>query len=69
MQNQSNRIAQLRVSSDGSSATVVRTLTDSDFSVPTTIAFGPKGDPYAVDAKFGTVPSDSVDYNIVRVPR
>ena len=69
VQNRENSIAQFRLSSDGTEARFVRTLTDPDFDVPTTIDFGPRGDLYAVNARFGTPGTDSVAYEIVRVQR
>ncbi|TFB94020.1 superoxide dismutase [Cryobacterium sp. HLT2-28] len=69
VQNRENSIAQFRLSADGTEARFVRTLTDPDFDVPTTIDFGPRGDLYAVNARFGTPGTDSVAYEIVRVQR
>ena len=69
VQNRANSIVELTLGRDGTTATVVRTLTDSDFAVPTTVDFGPKGGLYAVNAKFGTVGTDAVHYDIVRVAR
>ncbi len=69
VQNRENSIAQLRLSPDGTEARYVRTLTDPDFDVPTTIDFGPYGDLYAVNARFGTTGTDAVPYKIVRVQR
>lgn len=69
VQNRSNSIVELKLGRDGRTASVVRTLTDSDFAVPTTVDFGPKGDLYAVNAKFGTPGTDAVQYDIVRVAR
>lgn len=52
VRNRFNEIAVLRMSSDFSSATLVQTLTDPDFAVPTTVAaFG--STLYAVNARFG----------------
>lgn len=66
VQNRLNQIAVLRLSPDLSSATLVETLTDPDFAVPTTVAsFG--SDLYAVNAKFGTPPTPSLPYEIVKV--
>ncbi len=65
VRNQRNEIAVLRMSPDLSSATLVETLTDPDFAVPTTVAsFG--SSLYAVNARFGTSGPD-VPYEIVRV--
>jgi hypothetical protein len=68
VRNQANEIVVLRLAPDLSSATAVRTLTDPDFDVPTTVAaFG--GTPYAVNARFGNPDPAGADYQIVRVDR
>ncbi len=65
VRNQLNEIAVLALSPDLSSATLVDTLTDPDFAVPTTVAdFG--GTLYAVNARFGTDP-EGTPYEIVKV--
>jgi hypothetical protein len=65
VRNQLNEIAVLRLSPDLTSATLVETLTDPDFAVPTTVAaFGSAL--YAVNARFGTAGPD-VPYEVVRV--
>lgn len=65
VRNQFNEIAILRMSPDLGSATLVRTLTDPDFDVPTTVAaFG--STLYAVNAKFGQN-SVGLPYEIVKV--
>ena len=65
VRNQFNEIAILRLSSDLGSATLVKTLTDPDFDIPTTVAaFG--STLYAVNAKFGQVATD-LPYEIVKV--
>ena len=66
VRNQSNEIAILRMSPDLGSATLVKTLTDPDFAVPTTVAaFG--STLYAVNARFGQVSPDPLPYEIVKV--
>ena len=66
VRNQSNEIAILRMSPDLGSATLVRTLTDPDFAVPTTVAaFG--STLYAVNARFGQTSPDPLPYEIVKV--
>ena len=65
----SNSIAQLRLSGDGTTAEYVRTIADEDLNVPTTADFGPRGDLYAVNSRFFTPPSDSVLYELVRIDR
>ncbi len=68
VQNQSNQIAVVELNSDFTAGTIVDTITDSDFRVPTTIArFG--NSLYAVNARFGTPPTPDTDYEVVRVPR
>jgi hypothetical protein len=66
VQNQENRIAVVRLSRDLSTGTVTGFLTDSDFDVPTTIARA-GGDLWAVNARFGTTPTASTTYDVVRV--
>jgi hypothetical protein len=66
VRNRLNQIAVLRLAPDLSSATTVRTLTDPDFDVPTTVAaFG--GTPYVVNARFGNPDPAGIGYQIVRV--
>lgn len=65
VRNRLNEIAVLELAPDLSSATLVDTLTDPDFAVPTTVAaFG--GTLYAVNARFGT-PPEGTPYEIVKV--
>ena len=64
VQNRLNKIAVV----DLRSGTITRTITDSDFRVPTTIAR--KGNSlYAVNARFGTPPTPQTEYEVVRVRR
>lgn len=68
VQNFLNQIAVVRLNSDFTAGEVVRTITDEDFSVPTTIArFG--SSLYAVNARFGTPPTPDTDYWVTRVRR
>jgi sugar lactone lactonase YvrE len=68
VQNQLNRIAVVELSPDLSSGTIVDTITDPGFDVPTTIAkFG--SSLYAVNARFSTPPTPDTTYTVVRVPR
>lgn len=68
VQNQSNQIAVVELNSDFTAGTIVDTITDSDFRVPTTIArFG--NSLYAVNARFGTPPTPDTEYEVVRVSR
>ena len=66
VQNQLNQIAAVRLGAGYRTGTLVRTLTDPDFDVPTTIdAYG--SDLYAVNARFGTTPTPGAQYTVVRV--
>lgn len=68
VQNFFNQIAVVRLDPGFESGQVVRTITDEDFDVPTTIArFG--SSLYAVNARFGTTPSPATEYWITRVRR
>jgi outer membrane protein assembly factor BamB len=67
VQNRLNRIAVVVLSRDLSRGSVVHTITDPAFDVPTTIAaFGRHL--YAVNARFGTPSPQTASYNVVRVP-
>jgi sugar lactone lactonase YvrE len=66
VRNNLNQIAVIELASDLSSGTLVDTITDPRFDVPTTIAaFGDAL--YAVNARFSTPPTPETTYNIVRV--
>lgn len=68
VQNRLNQIAVVELNPDLTSGEIVQTITDSDFRVPTTIArFG--NSLYAVNARFGTTPTPSTEYEVVRVSR
>jgi hypothetical protein len=68
VQNQLNKIAVVSLSADLSRGAVIRTITDSDFDVPTTIAkFGKWL--YAVNARFGTATEPNPRYDVVQVRR
>jgi outer membrane protein assembly factor BamB len=67
VQNRLNRIAVVVLSRDLTRGSVVHTITDPAFDVPTTIgAFGRHL--YAVNARFGTPSPQTASYNVVRVP-
>jgi sugar lactone lactonase YvrE len=67
-QNFFNQIAVVDLNSDFTSATIVDTLTSSNFRIPTTIAlFG--NSLYAVNARFDTPPTPTTEYEVVRVTR
>lgn len=66
VRNSLNEVVELQLSPDLLSATLVDTLTDPDFDVPTTIALhGSRL--YAVNARFSTPPTPATEYDIVRV--
>lgn len=66
VQNRLNQVAEVRLSRDGSRGTVERTLTDSDFDVPTTVArFA--GALYLPNARFSTTPTADTPYSVVRL--
>ena len=68
VQNRLNQIAVVELNSDLTEGEIVDTITDSDFRVPTTIArFG--NSLYAVNARFGTLPTPDTEYEVVRVSR
>ena len=68
VQNFLNQIAVVRLSPNLAQGTVVRTITDAAFDVPTTIArFGMRL--YAVNARFSTPPTPATPYHVVRVGR
>ena len=68
VQNQLNQIAEVRLGAGYSSGEIRRTLTDSDFMVPTTVAaFGRWL--YAVNAKFGSEMTPETPYEVVQVRR
>jgi sugar lactone lactonase YvrE len=66
VRNRLNEIAVIELDPSYESGTLVDTITDSDFQVPTTVAaFGPYL--YAVNARFGTPPTPDTEYTIVQV--
>ena len=68
VRNSLNEVAVVRLRAGYQTGTVVRTLTDADFDVPTTMArFGSRL--YAVNARFGTPPTPSTEYDVVRFAR
>lgn len=67
VQNRLNQIAVIRMNYRFTEGTIVDTLTNPLFRVPTTI--GRFRDAlYAVNARFGTEPTPETDYDVVRVP-
>jgi len=66
VQNRDNKVAVFRLSRDLSTATLRRTLTNSDLDVPTTIDRD-GGRLYVVNARFGTTTPTDQAYHVVRV--
>lgn len=68
LRNQLNQISVIRLSPDLGNGTLIDTISDDNFDVPTTLAlFGSRL--YAVNARFGTPPTPTTDYSIVQVER
>jgi outer membrane protein assembly factor BamB len=67
VQNRLNKIAVIRLSRDLARGTMVSTITDPAFDVPTTIAAHDRH-LYAVNARFGTTDPQPAQYAVVRVP-
>jgi sugar lactone lactonase YvrE len=68
VQNFSNAVAVVELAPDGSSGTVVDTITDPDFQVPTTVAkFGKSL--FLPNARFDTPPTPTTEYSVVRIDR
>jgi sugar lactone lactonase YvrE len=66
VQNQNNQITVIDLNGDLSAGTITRVITDTAFSVPTTIApFGKWL--YAVNAKFGAPAPAGIPYEVVQV--
>ncbi len=66
VQNQLNRIAVLRLNSQGTSGRQVRTITSTDFDIPTTAAvFGDRL--YLPNARFSTPPTPDTPYWVTAV--
>lgn len=68
VQNRLNQISVVELDPHLTFGTVVDTITDPDFRVPTTVAeFGHSL--YAVNARFGTPPTPDTDYDVVKVSK
>jgi hypothetical protein len=65
VQNRSNKVAVLRLSTDLTKATFVRAITDTDFDVPTTIDRAGER-LYVVNARFGTATATDQSYHVVK---
>jgi len=68
VQNRDNKVAVVRLSPNLASGRVVRTITDPDLDVPTTIDVHGKR-LYAVNARFGTAPGPATTYSVVKLRR
>lgn len=68
VQNQLNRVAVITLDAQGTSGTLVDTLTSEAFRVPTTVARYGNG-LFLPNARFGTPPTPTTDYDAVRVDR
>ncbi|WP_067827780.1 SMP-30/gluconolactonase/LRE family protein [Actinomadura kijaniata] len=66
VQNRTNAVAVLKVNDAGTSARVIRRITDPRFDVPTTVA-AYKGRLYLPNARFTTAPTPTTPYNVVAV--
>lgn len=66
VQNRLNQIAVVRLNRGFTSGRVVRTITDSDFDVPTTVALK-RGKLYLPNARFSTPPTPETEYWVTRV--
>ena len=68
VQNQLNRVAKIALRPGLRSGRIVKTITDPQLAVPTTIdAHGSRL--YAVNARFGTPPTPSTEYWVTRLPK
>ena len=61
-----NKVAVVKLAADLSSGSVVKTLTDSDLVVPTTIDDHGRR-LYTVNAKFGFANPDTIPYEVVQL--
>ena len=68
VQNQLNRVAKITLQPGLESGRIVKTITDPQLAVPTTIdAHGSRL--YAVNARFGTPPTPATEYWVTRLPK
>jgi sugar lactone lactonase YvrE len=68
VRNRDNQIAVVALAKGLASGTISRTITDSDFDVPTTIDRHGSS-LYAVNARFGPPPTPATTYSVVKVRR
>lgn len=67
VQNQLNQIAVVKLNQDFTTGTIVNTITNPLFDIPTTIA-RVDGHLYVVNARFNTPPTPDTEYDVIRVP-
>jgi hypothetical protein len=68
VQNQNNKVAEVRLNADLTAGVVKDTITDSALRVPTTLAsFGDSL--YALNARFDTPPTPATEYEVVKLTR
>ncbi|TQK19613.1 hypothetical protein FBY40_2117 [Microbacterium sp. SLBN-154] len=68
VQNRLNQVAEFRLDVQGTSGTLENIITSEAFRVPTTVA-SYRQDLYLPNARFGTPPTPTTDYDAVRVDR
>jgi len=68
VQNQLNRVAVFKLGKSGASGVLLRTITNPDFDVPTTVAAKGRW-LYLPNARFSTPPTPETSYTVVRVRR
>lgn len=68
VQNFLNQVAVVRLDAHGTSGSVVDTLTDPAFDVPTTVAAHGSG-LFLPNARFSTPPTPDTEYDVVRIDR
>ena len=68
VQNQLNQVAVFKLNRRGTEGSLVTTLTDPRFDVPTTVA-AYKDSLYLPNARFGTPPTPDTEYSVIRIDR
>jgi streptogramin lyase len=68
VQNRLDQVAVIRLDAGGTTGSLVETLTSENFDVPTTVAaYG--SSLFLPNARFGTPPSPTTEYDVVRIDR
>jgi sugar lactone lactonase YvrE len=68
VQNRLDQVAVIRLDAAGTTGSLVETLTSENFDVPTTVAaYG--SSLFLPNARFGTPPSPTTEYDVVRIDR